>query len=121
MTLLTDRCQVCNQTLEFHHTNPLKHEFVDTGGQPATIEELPASAARPSGSKAGGGSGDAVLRLALVKAGVITEADLEEAQMWYTVAEGGAALTLVPDPSQPGKLIYELTPVAELARRVAQG
>ena len=84
-----DICQVCRQTLRWHEENKPRHEFIRLGESPNIHErEVPA----PTPLK----SGDPVLRMALMKLGVLTETDLTETETWIRhAAEQGMAVTVV--------------------------
>lgn len=73
-------CQVCSQTEGWHIQHNPMHRFVAEGEAPR-LEEAP-SPVMPSMTL----RGDPVLRLALIKLGVISEADLNEAEVWLRQA-----------------------------------
>jgi len=93
-------CQICHQPWEWHQSHKPRHEFVGTGDDPR-LGQAQAPAA-PSTSM----RGDPVLRLALVKAGVISEADIAEAEVWVREAASSGQAVVV-DGGQYGLVSVE--------------
>lgn len=73
-------CQVCSQTEGWHIQHRPMHSFVAEGEAPRLAETPPPP--QPVMNM----RGDPVLRLALLKAGVITEQNLGEAEVWLRQA-----------------------------------
>lgn len=111
-TLMTDidpltPCGRCGQTKAWHDANPTQHEFYPDGEAVGPIQE-PKEEPPP-------GRGDLALRLALFKAGVITELQVDEAERW--IAKGrelGRVLMLEPD--EQGVLQWRLLTLEDLRR-----
>lgn len=103
-------CQVCRQSREWHNHHAPRHRFVGPNDSLENwgIEEPPTPpivAAR---------GGDMILRLALVKAGVISELDLTAAQVWMQEAQNHGMAVVV----EAGE--YKLVPVEEMLARLVK-
>lgn len=84
-------CVVCSQTEAWHQEHKPKHAFTTEGGGPLSVA-LPTTQEAPVR-----GVGDPILRLALLKAGVLTEPDLAVAEEWMKAArEHGKVLMVIP-------------------------
>jgi len=84
-----DVCQVCHQSKEWHDTHRPHHIFVKFGEEPRLAEAQPPT---PPPLR----MGDPVLRLALIKAGVLREQDITEAEVWLReAANEGMAVVVV--------------------------
>lgn len=84
-----EKCQVCHMTREWHEQHKPRHSYIADGddprlGQPTPPVQLP-SALR----------GDPVLRLALVKSGVIPETAIQEAEVWVREAAASGQAVVV--------------------------
>jgi hypothetical protein len=102
-------CIVCLQTKEWHRVHHPKHKFVSEGEEPKLEEEQAPTS--PSNSM----RGDPVLRLALIRAGVIDEAQVAEAEIWVREAAAqGGAVTI-----ENGE--YKLLTIEEWIGRMAAG
>jgi hypothetical protein len=79
-------CSTCGQSWQWHVDHTPRHEFTNPGEE-SRVKDPPPPVSAPR-------VGDPVLRLALIKAGVITELNLEEAQMWMNeaVVQGKAVM-----------------------------
>jgi len=110
MTKMTDldplmKCAICENTWAWHQANKPQHAFMaeGEGGRLVPVSEIEQPQAK----------GDLILRLALVKAGVITDADLNEAEQQVNKArELGRVLMLEPDAE--GVLQWRLLSMDEL-------
>ena len=82
-------CQVCSQTEGWHRQHNPMHSFVAEGEAPR-LGVPPDPIPPPTTMR-----GDPILRLALLKAGVITEPDLATAEKWMrTAAEQGMTVSV---------------------------
>lgn len=67
------------------------------------------------------GGGDVVLRMALLKSGHVTEAQLKQAQLWVEKgAERGHALLVEPDPDNPEERRFRLLSFEELSEELVR-
>ena len=99
-------CITCGQTEDWHRDHKPRHTFTTEAGTP--LEETPSPAPPPTV----GGSGDPVLRLALLRAGVLTEENLSQATQWLQAArENGQAVLILPD--EAGDPQYHLVGLQE--------
>jgi hypothetical protein len=81
-------CTTCAQPWQWHLDHKPRHEFTNPG-EDSRVKEPPAPVTAPR-------LGDPVLRLALIKAGVIKELNLDEAQIWLNEAvQQGKAVVVV--------------------------
>jgi len=104
-------CLTCGQSLEWHQQNRPHHEFSSESGAMKVPEPTPEAPPTPIRN-----GGDAVLRMALLKAGVITEGQLKQAQLWVEkAAERGHALVVEPDPDWEGERQFRLLSFEELS------
>jgi hypothetical protein len=72
-------CQICQQPWEWHEQHHPRHQFIGSEDDPRLgLAQVPT----PSNSM----RGDPVLRLALIKAGVISEVNISEAEVWVREA-----------------------------------
>jgi hypothetical protein len=89
-------CKVCGQTEEWHQEHKPMHEYSGDVGQIVVPE--PKQPGKPPMQR-----GDLVLRMALLKKGLITEVELGEAELWVEQAQlRNQALTVEPDPAGGG-------------------
>lgn len=84
-------CQLCHQTEEWHREHHPKHAFVGPDDDPRLHEDP--GPEKPSVSM----RGDPVLRLALVKAGVIEEGQISEAEFWVREAAAAGSAVVIED------------------------
>lgn len=81
-------CQLCHQDDQWHREHKPKHKFVGPDDDPRLVMDVPPQPDRSV-------RGDPVLRLALVKAGVVTDGDIMEAEILIrTAAEEGMAVVV---------------------------
>ena len=85
-----DLCMVCRQTFQWHVENKPLHEFVREGEAPNIRERQTPTPPVMKG-------GDPILRLALIKAGVITEANLAVTETWIRQAADQGMMVAVVD------------------------
>lgn len=108
-------CSSCGQSLEWHQKNNPHHEYTENGGGirvPPPAKEIPHPTL---------GGGDVVLRMALLKAGVLTEGHIKQAQLWVEKgAERGHALLVEADPDHPGENRFRLLSFEELASELVR-
>lgn len=82
-------CQLCHQDEQWHREHHPKHAFVGPEDDP--VLSVDPGPKMPSVSM----RGDPVLRLALVKAGLIEEGQIQEAEFWVReAAEQGAGVVV---------------------------
>jgi hypothetical protein len=87
-----DICNTCGMRRWWHEENQPRHEFtLDEAA--IRLPQVPASTPGPPQMQ----SGDLVLRLALLKAGVITETNLTEAEVWVREAQRTGKALIVGD------------------------
>jgi hypothetical protein len=101
-------CQLCHQDGEWHRTHHPKHAFVGPDDDPVLIEALVQSPP-PSNSM----RGDPVLRLALVKAGLLLDEQIFEAEVWVREAASAGGAVVVENGE------FKLLSVDEWISRVA--
>ena len=87
---MLDKYQICQQTREWHDLHHPHHAFIEDGddvrlGRAETPSAIPVN------------RGDPVLRLALIKAGVISEKDLTEAEVWLREASSSGKAVVVEE------------------------
>jgi hypothetical protein len=95
-----EECAVCLQTWAWHKAAQPAHKFARAGeGLETRSSDLPTEAeARPQAPPAEIHiAGDPVLRLALVKKGLLTEMQLDEAEMWLREATRRGKALVVHD------------------------
>jgi hypothetical protein len=102
-----DVCQVCHQDEQWHMDHKPRHFFVREGEAPRLGEVIPPTA-HPSTR-----IGDPVLRLALIKAGVLAEGDLSEADVWLRESANQGMAVIVEDGT------YKLVAIEEWIAREA--
>lgn len=101
---MDELCIVCQQSWEWHKAHKPKHKF-QTENRVIELDEPPAPPQIARG-------GDPVLRLTLIKAGVITEEQLGETSRWVEAArEHGHAVVMLPD--EQGEMQFHLMPLQE--------
>lgn len=111
---LEAKCGVCRQTRKWHMEYNPHHMFVEEGGklQPVPPPQVP-QMQQPRML------GDMVLRLALLKAGVISDLDLAEAKLWIEKgAELGLAVMLELD-GETGTLRYRLMSIETIVQEAS--
>ena len=86
-----DLCQICRQDEDWHREHKPKHKFIAEGETPRLMEE-PAEVTPTPGLR-----GDPVLRLALLKAGVLTDMNLLEAEVWIREAANAGGAVVIED------------------------
>jgi hypothetical protein len=106
---MSDLCGACGRTRQWHRDNHPHHQFVGDDGPLQAVEIKSETLQRVT-------SGDAVLRLALVKAGVLTDEDLDQAEKMLRLAQQhqNVAVSVNPETRQ-----YEMLSIDDLAKRVA--
>lgn len=83
-------CRICSQTKEWHKIHQPKHQFVGLNDSDS-LHEVPSPTPAPIKM------GDPVLRLTLIKAKVITEADITESEVWLREAANQGKAVVVVD------------------------
>jgi len=88
---MNDICDTCGLRRWWHEENNPSHAFVGEEGGPMRVSEVPTRVSPPSSVT----PGDLILRLALVKAGIVTEMQLTESEAWVReAARTGKALVV---------------------------
>jgi hypothetical protein len=121
VTDMEDKCRVCGQTRRWHMEHQPHHVFSLTSAMPTTpeIEAKKQELEHPQKPRL---QGDIVLRMALLKAGLLGEQDLEEARTWMEkAAEFGKAVVLEPDPASMTGWRYRLVTQEQLIREMVGG
>lgn len=107
---MADLCGACGRTRQWHRDNHPHHQF--TSELEGRLE--PEVRVQPPEKVT---SGDAVLRLALVKAGVLTDSDLEVAERVLRLAQQHQNLAVMVNPVTHE---YDILSIDDLAKKVAQ-
>jgi hypothetical protein len=109
VTDMEDVCRVCGQTRRWHMEHKPHHEFSIVSAVPT----LPKAEAVPTLR------GDIVLRLTLMRKGLVSEVELEETRrLVERAAEFGRAVVLEPDPEGITGWKFNLVTQEELIQRV---
>jgi hypothetical protein len=112
------RCEVCQQTEEWHREHHPMHQFSPEGTEVRLT--VPESPPEPPGQGHVKPGGDLLLRLTLIKLGLITQQELDHTQRAMELAvQQGKALVVVPDPEDAGQLRFQLLGLNDLAQSVA--
>jgi hypothetical protein len=97
-------CSTCGNTWQWHQDHKPRHDFVNAGEEAKLQQPTPPLPAPKSG--------DPILRLALIKTGVILEKDLDEAQLWLNEAIQQGKAVVVENNA------YQLVDFAEQIQRI---
>jgi hypothetical protein len=110
---MEEKCFVCGQTRRWHMEHRPHHVFSTTSNTPQLPKEEQAEPTRPRLQ------GDLVLRLTLLKKGLVSEAELEETRVWVEkAAEFGKAIILEPDPAAMTGWRYRLATEEQLIQEM---
>lgn len=113
MTDRDEHCRVCGQTREWHMIHRPYHVFTND----STRISLPG----PPPQQRPMLVGDMVLRLTLLKKGIVTDFELAETKLWFErAAEMGQVVILEPD-GENGGFKFRLATPDQLAQELFNG
>jgi len=114
---MDDLCLVCGQTRRWHMEHNPHHEFSSTSSTP----QVPEQTKIKDPSSPVGLRGDVVLRLTLLRKGLVSEAELEETRFLVErAAEMGRALVLEPEQGSLTGWRFNLVTQEELVKRMLE-
>jgi hypothetical protein len=115
VTDLDQVCAVCGQTRRWHMEHKPHHEFSVDSTVPTVPQPKPQELQSPQLR------GDIVLRLTLLRKGLVSEAELEETRsLVERAAEMGRALVLEPEPGSLTGWRFNLVTQEELVKRMLE-
>lgn len=117
-----DRCRSCGQSKEWHEQNNPRHQFVPPDDSGPAVQ-LPDPPTPPPATATPRISGDPILRMALLKKGLLSQADIAEARTWMDEGfQRGLAVVVVPDvEAEGGGFQYRLVELQHLIPGVNGG